>query len=261
MAPPCKKQKFLSLDDKVRILADVASEQKGDIVEKLGIPPSSLSTILKSKEAIAQTLALGTSAKRKKLTLSAHEVLDKAKYMWFVETRVKKIPISGNVVQQMALNYACLLGIDDFKASTGWLGRLKAHHDIADKMLSGELASANTGSTSAWMSTNVSALLKDYAMCDIYSTDETGLFYEMLPSKTLEMKSQRCHGSKHSKKRVAMLLCPNMDKSDKRPLLVIGKSASPVALKVIAAFPGSKIRRQQPILDDAGHFLRMGRII
>ncbi|KAH7977776.1 hypothetical protein HPB49_003526 [Dermacentor silvarum] len=88
MAPPCKKQKFLSLDDKVRILADVASEQKGDIVEKLGIPPSSLSTILKSKEAIAQTLALGTSAKRKKLTLSAHEVLDKAKYMWFVETRM-----------------------------------------------------------------------------------------------------------------------------------------------------------------------------
>lgn len=74
-------------------------------------------------------------------------------------------------------------------------------------------------------------------MCDIYNADETGLFYEMLPSNTLEMKGQRCHGGKHSKKRVTVLLCAYVDASDKRPLLVIGKSASPVALKVIAAFP------------------------
>ncbi|XP_070390804.1 tigger transposable element-derived protein 6-like [Dermacentor albipictus] len=236
MAPPCRK--FLSLKDKARILAAVASgEKKGDVAKKFEISPSSLSTILKSKEAIEQALASGTSAKRKKLTPSAHEDLDKAMYAWFVETRAKNIPISGNAVQQKALNYACLLGIDDFKASTGWLSRFKARHDIVGKTLSGESASADTGNASAWISTNVSTLLKDYAKCDIYNADKTGLFYEMLPSKTLEMKGQRCHGGKHSKKRVTVLLCANADGSDKRPPLVIGKSARPRCFKGNRSLP------------------------
>ncbi|KAH7948858.1 hypothetical protein HPB49_002820 [Dermacentor silvarum] len=115
MVPPCKKRKFLSLEDKARILAEVASGQKkANVLEKFGISPSSLSTILKFKEAIEQALASGTSAKQKKPTPSAQEKLDKAMHTWFVETSAKKIPISGNAVQQKALNYACLLGIDDF---------------------------------------------------------------------------------------------------------------------------------------------------
>uniref|UniRef100_V5GGN2 Putative tigger transposase n=1 Tax=Ixodes ricinus TaxID=34613 RepID=V5GGN2_IXORI len=86
MAPPSKTQKFLSLEDTAHILAEVASGQKkAAIVEKFGISPSSLSTILKSKDALEKAFASGTSAKRKKLTPSAHEKLDKAIYTWFVQ--------------------------------------------------------------------------------------------------------------------------------------------------------------------------------
>ncbi|XP_070378200.1 tigger transposable element-derived protein 6-like [Dermacentor albipictus] len=140
-------------------------------------------------------------------------------------------------MQQKALNYGCLLGIDDFKAGTRWLSRFKARHDIVGKMLSGESALADIGNASAWISTNVSALLKDCAMRDIYNADETGLFYEMLPSKTIEMKGQRCYGGKHSKKRVTVLLCINADGSDKRPTLVIGKSARPRCFKGNRSLP------------------------
>ncbi|XP_050024797.2 tigger transposable element-derived protein 6-like [Dermacentor andersoni] len=59
----------------------------------------------------------------------------------------------------------------------------------------------------------------------------------MLPSKTLEMKGQRCHGGKHSKKRVTVLLCANADGSDKRPPLVIGKSAKPRCFKGNRSLP------------------------
>lgn len=238
MAAPCKKRKFLSLEDKARILTEVASGQKkSDVAAKFGISPSSLSTILKSKDAIEKALASGTSAKRTKLTPSAHEELEKAVYKWFVETRVKKIPISGHAVQQKALNFACLLGIEDFKASTGWLSRFKNRHDIVGKTLSGESASADTSSASAWVSENVPALLEEFAMCDIYNADETGLFYEMLPCKTLDMKGQRCHGGKHSKKRVTVLLCSNADGSDKRPPLVVGKSARPRCFRGTRGLP------------------------
>ncbi|KAH9374983.1 hypothetical protein HPB48_007849 [Haemaphysalis longicornis] len=59
----------------------------------------------------------GSSATSKKLTQPAHEDLEKAVFKWFVQTRAKEIPLSGDVVHQNALDYACLLGINDFKAS------------------------------------------------------------------------------------------------------------------------------------------------
>ncbi|KAG0413908.1 hypothetical protein HPB47_008938 [Ixodes persulcatus] len=67
-----------------------------------------------------------------------------------------KIPISGSIVQRKALNFACLLGIDNFKASTGQLNRFEARHDNVGKTISGKLASTDTGSASAWMSIKVS---------------------------------------------------------------------------------------------------------
>lgn len=116
-----------------------------------------LSTILKSKEAIGKALVSGTSAKRKKQMLSVHEDIDKAVYKWFVEVIAQKIPISGNAVQQKALNYARLWGNE-------WLSRFKAHQEIVGKTLCGESTSADTGSASTWMSTNVSLVLKYCAM-------------------------------------------------------------------------------------------------
>ncbi|KAH8008773.1 hypothetical protein HPB51_004163 [Rhipicephalus microplus] len=118
MAQPAKKRKFLSLEDKARIITQAeAGKKKALIAEEFGIAASSLSTILKSMDAIGKALASGTSAKHKKVTQPVHEALDKAVYTWFIETRAKKIALSGDIVRQKALDFACMLGIDDFKAS------------------------------------------------------------------------------------------------------------------------------------------------
>ncbi|KAH8031576.1 hypothetical protein HPB51_019197 [Rhipicephalus microplus] len=67
MAQPAKKRKFLSLEDKACIIAQAeAGKKKALIAEEFGIAASSLSTILKSKDAIGKALASGTSAKLKK---------------------------------------------------------------------------------------------------------------------------------------------------------------------------------------------------
>lgn len=226
------KRKFLSLDVKAQIINEAESgRKKGDIAADFGISNSTLSTILKSKDAITSALSSGTSAKRKKLTQAAHEDLEKALLKWFVDMRAKKMPISGSVLQQKALDYACMLGIDDFKASTGWLTRFKARHGIIAKVLCGESAASDTNSAATWASSALPEILKKYASSDIYNADETGLFYELLPTKTLDMKGQLCSGGKHSKKRATLLLCTNMDGSDKRCPLVIGKSARPRCFK------------------------------
>lgn len=115
------KRKFLSLKEKARIISEASTgrKKKGDIAVEFGISNSPLSTILKSKDAITSALSSSTSTKCKKLTLGAHEDLEKALFKWFLDMRAKKMPIRGSVLQQKALNCAYLLGIDDFKASTG----------------------------------------------------------------------------------------------------------------------------------------------
>ena len=40
--------------------------------------------------------------------------------------RIKNMPISGTILQTTALRYAADLGLNDFKASDGWLRCLKS---------------------------------------------------------------------------------------------------------------------------------------
>ncbi|XP_037276705.2 tigger transposable element-derived protein 6 [Rhipicephalus microplus] len=52
-----------------------------------------------------------------------------------------------------------------------------------------------------------------------------------MPSKTLDFKGQKCHNGKHSKQRVTILLCANMNGTNKRPLLIISRSKKPHCFK------------------------------
>jgi hypothetical protein len=72
---------------------------------------------------------------------------------------------------------------------------------------------------------------------DIYNTDETGLFYNVLPERTLALKGESCNGGKNSKDRLTVLLCVNSDGSDKQVPIVIGKSLKPQCLKNVKNYP------------------------
>lgn len=53
------------------------------------------------------------------------------------------------------------------------------------------------------------------------------LFFRLLPNRTLALKDQKCHGGKQSRQRLRVLLCVNMDRSNKRIPLVVGKRKRP----------------------------------
>jgi hypothetical protein len=73
--------------------------------------------------------------------------------------------------------------------------------------------------------------LEGYEPRDVYNADEMGLFFNVLPDRTLAYKGETCHGGKHSKDRVTVLLCVNSDGSDKQVPIVIGKSSKPRCFK------------------------------
>ncbi|KAH8022556.1 hypothetical protein HPB51_025653 [Rhipicephalus microplus] len=90
-----------------------------DIVEGFGVACSSLSTILKNKASIPGELQNGTSARNKTVMIAAFPYMDKAVFAWFCEQHANKVPLSGRILQQKVLDFACMLSHDNFKASPG----------------------------------------------------------------------------------------------------------------------------------------------
>ncbi|GBM26480.1 Tigger transposable element-derived protein 4, partial [Araneus ventricosus] len=67
---------------------------------------------------------------------------------------------------------------------------------------------------------------------DIFNTNETDLFYRVLPDKTLFLKGEKCSGGKISNERLTLLLCCNMLGDFEIPV-VIGKAKKPRCFKNI----------------------------
>jgi hypothetical protein len=91
--------------------------------------------------------------------------------------------------------------------------RFKDRHGLVYKKLVGESAAVDSESTEAWLE-GLPSLLEGYEQRDIYNADETGLFYNVLPDRTLALKGESCHGGKNCKDRLTVLLCINSDGTD-----------------------------------------------
>ncbi|UYV74636.1 hypothetical protein LAZ67_12000351 [Cordylochernes scorpioides] len=119
------------------------------------------------------------------------------------------------------------MGQDNFEASNGWLEKFKVRRNIAFKRLHGEAGSVDANSVATWKGGIIPSLLAKYSPQDIFNADETGLFYKLLPNQTMTIRGEKCEGGKKSKERITVLVCCNMDGSEKLPLLYIGKYRRP----------------------------------
>ncbi|XP_064462536.1 tigger transposable element-derived protein 6-like [Ornithodoros turicata] len=235
-----RKRKALSLDMKMEMLRAVdGGMRKKDVAEKYGIPANSLSTILKARENIENSFyEQAMCGSRKKLRKCSFPDVEEALLAWFKDLRARNLPVSGALLQKKAMDLAFLLGHkeEDFSASSGWLHRFKARHEITCHVASGESSAVDRDSCEKWME-KVAPLLQEYDEKDIYNADETGLFFKLLPERSLAVKGETCHGGKRSKDRLTVLCAANMDGSDKRKLVVIGKSKNPRCFKGIQRLP------------------------
>jgi hypothetical protein len=95
------------------------------------------------------------------------------------------------------------------------------------KKVCGETSSINPEEVVAWKNTSLLHLMAKYSPKDICSAGEFGVFYNMLPDKTCTFKGASCKGIKVNKERITILVCANLDGTEKLPLVVIGKSKQP----------------------------------
>ena len=164
--------------------------------------------------------------------------VEEALLKWFKAALDQNVPITGPFMMEKSSGLAKRLGVPkgQFKVSSSWLEWFKEKHGIIFKQVCGEEKPVNVNSDQMeeWQRT-LSIILKEYQPNDIYNADQTGLFYQLMPDRTLEFKNADCHGGKQSIERISAIVCTNMSGTDKVTLL--GKTANPRCFKNVKSLP------------------------
>lgn len=178
-----------------------------------------------------------SSSRRKSMKKGDYEKVNEALFTWFTQQRSKGVPLSGPILQQKAIMISKQFPeTDRFTGSSGWLDRWKKRYGVRQLTICGEKLSADVSSIEKFKQ-DFKKLIKHcgYTCDQIYNCDESGLNYKMLPSKTLASRQEKsAPGHKRSKERLTIMACSNASGNHKIPLMVIGKSAHPGALKDIS---------------------------
>ncbi|KAL4091479.1 hypothetical protein QTP88_026166 [Uroleucon formosanum] len=228
------KRKQMSIDLKTKQLILVEVEKgtlpKTKIAEKFGIPKSTLSTIIKNKDKIDEAVALGSTNSTKRLRKPMLEDVEKELLKWFKEARDSNIPLSGALVREKAKEICTSNGVEHMACSDGWLWRFQKRYNISCHVLSGEANKVADEDVNKWLQEFVK-VRQSYSENDIFNIDETGVFYNLLPDRSLDFKGVKSHGGAKSKQRLTVVLCCNSTGSEKLKLWVIGKYQNPRCFK------------------------------
>ena len=239
----------LTIEKKIAILDRLKTESATQLAREYNLGNSTL-TDMKNKEDKLREFAATLESqsyvgKRKVMRLAKDQELDEALYMWFVQKRAEGMPISGPMLCEKASYYHERLHNDSadqgegtnltFKASSGWLWRFCDCHGIRQLPLQGEKLSADVCAPEPFKKTLSDLMTKENLSIEqIYNCDETGLYFRLLPQRTLAANHEKqAPGRKKSKERVTLMACANVSGSHKFPLVFIAKAKRPRCFKGI----------------------------
>lgn len=226
-----QKRKSIALKEKYELIQKIHSGVKqSDICKNMGFSKSTVGSIWKQR-AIIESSINKMNSNVKKMKKSKHEEVDKGLLMWFSQKRHENVTITGDVLQEKANTIGRQIENSNFACSKSWIERFKKRHSIAAGKIVGESASVNMNTVNEWLTDVWPNIQQGYQAENIFNADETGLFYKLTPDKTLRFTGESCSGGKLSKDRITVLVAANMSGTEKRKLLIIGKSARPRSFK------------------------------
>ena len=238
MATTKRSRTDLTLSKRLEIVKFMEKERPSqtEAAKRFSCSQSTISKIVKKKEAILEEAGEHKSSTRKRKRAGKDDEIDAALYTWFVDARARDAPITSAILEEKANYFASMLK-KEFKTTNGWLCRWKSRHGIKFKKAHGEKKDTDFEAAGSWKTSVLAELLREYSPRDVYNADDTGVYFRAVPDGTLCFSTDKLFGRKKAKDRVTVLVCVNMDGSDKRPLLVIGKSNQPRCFRGIPTLP------------------------
>jgi hypothetical protein len=130
----------------------------------------------KNKSEIISSISEFTSLfqKRPAQVSNNDKVINERVYKWFANACCRNIPVSGPILQTKALQVAASIGLNNFRASNGWLESFHKRHYIQFRLLSRRSARMDENVINHWKQ-NLPNIIQGYDTRDIWNVDETGL--------------------------------------------------------------------------------------
>ena len=205
------KRKDLSLVDKILVIDELEKKtSQSTIVKKFGISQSQVSQILKSKEKLFSAHRSNKNPTRKRARKSTQEDVEDALLQWFKQAKSRGLIITGPMLREKAKNFGKIMNIN-FDPSSSWVTRWRERNLIVFKRKHGEKQYHDSEVDENWIVSVWPKIHEHYSASEIYSCDETGLYFCALPEGTLCFKNDKLSGSKKSKEHLTILLTSNMD--------------------------------------------------
>ena len=238
-----RKRVVLTIEDKLKV-CDLVKNGRSmtSAAAEFNVGKSTVHDIVKNQAKLQTFLTEiqdGDCIKKRRIVRRANlEALDKAVYLWFVQQRCKGTPISGPLLMGKALQLHPLVYPDDpdptsFKAGTGWLKRFKDRHGVRALSVQGESQSAATASVDPFKE-KLQKIIEEKGLTlnQVFNCDETGLYWKLMPNKTLvTSREKEAKGFKKPKDRVTLMACANASGLIKLPLVFVHKSLNPRCFK------------------------------
>ncbi|XP_025103782.1 tigger transposable element-derived protein 4-like [Pomacea canaliculata] len=194
----------------------------------------------------------------KRLRQGKHAELEDALHLWFASASAQNVVVTDAALRDTARQIGAELGVDDFQYSNGWLHRFKTRHRIASQRATSKsrevLASQRLvcgeqpvehgqdipGDNHIGVDPSAVSItwrgvpgrwLNGYPCRDIYFLVATGLFYRLMPDRSLTTPDPSKGLDKPMKDRVSVVLCANAEGSEKLKPLIIGTVQDPPCLR------------------------------
>lgn len=108
--------------------------------------------------------------------------------------------------------------------TNGWIHSFKRRNGLKAYKSHGESGDADHDAAVSALP-DIRRLVSEFSPNDVFNADEFGLYYSNAPRSTIG--PARLMGKKKSKDRVTVLLCSNMNGTDKVNPLIVGRSRNP----------------------------------
>ncbi len=116
---------------------------------------------------------------------------------------------------------AAIIGLNNFKASNGWLEAFHKRHYLQFRLLSRESVGMDENVINHWKQ-NLPNIIQGYDTRDIKNVNETGLLWKGVPNCSLVLQGEKCKVGKLVKERLTIALLCSATGEKFKPL-VIGK--------------------------------------
>ncbi|KAM3822777.1 LOW QUALITY PROTEIN: tigger transposable element-derived protein 3-like [Vipera latastei] len=228
-----KERKELSLQEKVRVLEMLEGPKvsQSELAKRFGVSQPQICRIIKNKERILAEWGKNPNpARKRKLDdRAAAAGGDRPFLQWFERSCGHPFPADGRLWPEKALAFGG--GEAGLETALPWPNgspakpKTSPRRSLPEKWSREGPEEEEEDDENRWESTTLPCILSHYDLPNVYACGETGMLFRATPE---DLAPRACAGGE-GQDRLTILLCANMDGSDKRDVLIVGKAAQPFA--------------------------------